>query len=200
MNMEYEGFRLRSFIFQDKEKIHGKRFSLQGDSNATYDFNIHGVGHNALDVTAFCNYEKIARNSNRMEKDLHYLIDYRAKLASTLASEANNRAYRIYEEKIKVNIEDIDYTFIIDGVGPKAIKMTCQVTYDEIATSHRPLESYLKNLISSTYRMDDPELISKIDREWAQDFEEKKKRRQQTIKDEEERRRKREELEEFLKS
>ena len=163
--MEYEGFRLMSFIFENKYKLEKERFSLSGDSDAVYDFFIDVVGHNALDISTFCRYTEIATLSNQVEKNLHQLISYNAKLASTLASEAADKAYRLYGEKIRINVGDINYIFSIDGVGPKAIKMTCQITYDEIASSDKPLESYLRELINKLYSTDDKNSIDEINRQ-----------------------------------
>ena len=119
--MDYEGFKLKSFIFQKRHLLEKKHFSLPGDCDEVYDFMIDVVGHNALDISTFSKYGDIARRSNRMEKDLHYLISYNAKLASTLAIEAAEKAYKLYDERIDININNVDYTFKIETYLSDAI-------------------------------------------------------------------------------
>ena len=198
--MKYEGFKLRYFIFQNTYKLERKCFSLFGDSNAVYEFMIHDIGHNALDISAFFKYKDIASRSNSVEKDLHNLISPRANLAATLASEANDKYYRLYNQKVDVRIENVNYSFKIDGVGPKAIKMTYQVTYDDIAASKNPLESHLYGIINDYYPLDNPATIKKINEEWKEKVEKQKELEEQILKEEDLKRKKQKELEEFLKS
>lgn len=197
--MQFEAFKLRSVIFENKFKIDGKKFEVEGKL-LPYEFIIHDIGHNALDIVAFFKYRKIVSSPGPIENQLNQLIS-KTSNASVLRRVAFDRKYYLYNENVNVDIYGDDYTFKIDGVGPEAIKITIQITYDDIVTSNNALESILRDLITTIYHdeLNDAELIEKINLMWNKEEAEKQKIREEDPREEEIMAQKQKELDEFLK-
>ena len=148
--MDYEAFKIRSVIFDNRFKIDNKSIFFESE-NFNYKFSVMGIGHNALDISTFSRYSNIISSSGPIEKQLDRLIGSTSTNYSVLKSAALKRKRYLLDEKIIVNLNNQDYTFKIDGVGPQAIKITTQITYDEITTSDKPVESTLRDLIYNDY-------------------------------------------------
>lgn len=200
--MEYEGFKLKGVIFDNKYRLEREYFSFWSQDGSNYRFIIHDVGYNALTIVGFFKYSDIIHSTGKIENQLHEIIANRATNPHSLAKVADERKFYIYKEKVYVNVDNEEYTFIIDGIGPKAIKISNEITYDEIATSNKPLEVILKDLIENKYatKFNDNELIRKIDNQWQKELEEKRKIEEEVSKEEAWKRQKQKELEEFLRS
>lgn len=199
--MDYEAFKLRSVIFDNKFRIERKH--VEFDSGiSSYEVLVHDIGHNALDIVGFFKYFQIVSSVGPIEKELHNLIASRTKSASVLQRVAFERRHYIYDEKIHVDIDGEDYIFKIDGIGPQAVKITVQITYDEIANSTKPLESKLRKLINTLYQgpLNNKATLDKINDTWQKEEAHKQKVHEEVLKDEEIRAQKQKELEDFLNS
>ncbi|WP_407421605.1 hypothetical protein [Methanobrevibacter sp.] len=199
--MDYEAFKLRSVIFDNKFRIERKH--VEFDSGiSSYEVLVHDIGHNALDIVGFFKYFQIVSSVGPIEKELHNLIASKTNSASVLQRVAFERRHYIYDEKIHVDIDGEDYVFKIDGIGPQAVKITVQITYDEIANSTKPLESKLRKLINTLYQgpLNNKETLDKINDTWQKEEAHKQKVHEEVLKDEEIRAQKQKELEDFLNS
>ncbi|WP_407416016.1 hypothetical protein [Methanobrevibacter sp.] len=165
--MDYEAFKIRSVIFANHFKIDKKPIFFES-GNFNYKFLILDFGHNALDISSFSRYSDIISSSGPIEKKLDRLIGSTSTNSSVLKSTALKRKRYLLDEKITVNINGQDYFFKIDGIGPQAIKITTQITYDEITTSDKPVESTLRDLIYTLYRgqLNNKLTLEKIEAEW----------------------------------
>ena len=199
--MNFEGFKLRSAVFDSKYKLKKETISFDSRNNSNYSFLVFDIGHNALDIVGFFKYGDIILFSGPVENELHQLISGRTQSPSTLARVAYDRRFYLYEEKLDILVNDDEYSFKIDGVGPEAIKLTTQVTYDDIATSDRSLEVLLRNLIEDLYRrkLNDESFLKKVEKDWDDENRYNQKLDEAVSKEEAEKIRKRKELEEFLK-
>ena len=165
--MDYEAFKIRSVIYGNRFKIDNKSIFFESE-NFNYKFSVMGIGHNALDISAFSRYSNIISSSGPIEKQLDRLIGGTSTNYSVLKSAALKRKRYLLDEKIIVNLNNQDYTFKIDGVGPQAIKITTQITYDEITTSDKPVESTLRDLIYTLYQgqLNNKVTLERIENEW----------------------------------
>ena len=199
--MEYEGFKLKGVIFDKKYLLERECFSFKTEFGSKYEFIIHDIGYNALTIAGFFKYPDIIHSAGKIENQLHELIEDRATNPVSLANVADKRKYYLYGEKIYVNVDNGEYTFEITGIGPYAIKISMDITYDEIATSNKPLEVILKDFIENIYasKFNDRELTRKIDKQWQNELEEKRKVEEEIAQDKAWKRQKQKELEEFLK-
>jgi len=191
-------FRVFQILANSGQYLDGKKFEVEGKL-LPYEFIIHDIGHNALDIVAFFKYRKIVSSQGPIENQLNQLIS-KTSNDSVLRRVAFDRKYYLYNENVNVDIYGDDYTFKIDGIGPEAIKITIQITYGEIVTSNNALESILRDLITTIYHdeLNDAELIEKINFEWNKEEAEKQKIREEVQREEEIRAQKQKELEEFL--
>ena len=199
--MEYEAYKLREVIFDNRYRLERKRVSLESGLS-TYEFIVHDIGHNALDISGFFRYYEIAGSSGSIEEQLHDIIAGRTNNASVLKRVADERKHYIYDEKVYLDVYGYEYTFKIDGIGPQAVKISIQVTYDEIASSNKPLESMLRDIINTLYSssLDNERLINEIREKWETEEADKQKIRDAVLKEEEIKRQKQKELEDFLNS
>lgn len=199
--MEYEAYKLREVIFDNRYRLERKRVSLESDLS-TYEFIVHDIGHNALDISGFFRYYEIVGSSGPIEEQLHDIIAGRTNNASVLKRVADERKHYIYDEKVYLDVGGYEYTFKIDGIGPQAVKISIQVTYDEIASSNKPLESMLRDIINTLYSssLNNERLINKIREKWETEEADKQKIRDAVLKEEEIKRQKQKELEDFLNS
>ena len=145
---------------------------------------------------------EIAGSSGPIEEQLHDIIAGRTNNASVLKRVADERKHYIYDEKVYLDVDGYEYTFKIDGIGPQAVKISIQVTYDEIASSNKPLESMLRDIINTLYSssLDNERLINEIREKWETEEADKQKIRDAVLKEEEIKRQKQKELEDFLNS
>lgn len=199
--MEYEAYRLRGVIFDNRYRLERKKVSLESDMS-TYEFIVHDIGHNALDISGFFRYYEIVGSSGSIEEQLHDIIAGRTNNASVLKRVADERKHYIYDEKVYLDVDGYEYTFKIDGIGPQAVKISIQVTYDEILSSNKPLESMLKDIINTLYSssFNNERLIKEIREKWETEEADKQKIRDAVLKEEEIKRQKQKELEDFLNS
>lgn len=199
--MEYEAYRLRGVIFDNRYRLERKKVSLESDMS-TYEFIVHDIGHNALDISGFFRYYEIVGSSGSIEEQLHDIIAGRTNNASVLKRVADERKHYIYDEKVYLDVDGYEYTFKIDGIGPQAVKISIQVTYDEISSSNKPLESMLRDIINTLYSssFNNERLIKEIREKWETEEADKQKIRDAVLKEEEIKRQKQKELEDFLNS
>ena len=199
--MDFEAYKFRSVIFNDKSRIEKEYVEFESGIRQ-YDFLVHDIGHNALDIVGFFRYFQIASSLGPVVMKLHNMISPGAKNAYSLKDVAFNRKHYLYNEKITVDVDGEDYTFKIDGIGPQAVKITVQITYDEIANSQKPLERKLRNMINNLYRgpLNNKVTLEKITAQWEKEEAEKQKIHEEVLEEEKERERKKKELEDFLNS
>ena len=199
--MEYESFKTKGVIFESKYRLERKKFKFESGFS-TYEFFVDAIGHNALTISGFFNYSEITKSLGIVERQLHDLISARTKDPSVLKRVAGERKFYLYNEKINVNIENHDYPFKIGGIGPFAVKLSIQITYDDIVNSNNPLEVILRNLIHNVYKdlFQKEYLIRKIQENWEKEEAHKQKIHEEVLNEEKIKEQKKKELEEFLKS
>lgn len=199
--MDYESFKTRGVIFESKYRLERKKFVFES-ALLPYGFFVDAIGHNALTVSGFFNYSQITNSTGIIEMQLHNLIAGRTKDHAVLKRVANERKFYLYNETINVNIENHDYPFKIDGIGPFAVKLSIQITYDDIVNSNNPLEVILRNLIQNVYKdlFQKEYLIRKIKENWEKEEAHKQKIHEEVLNEEKIKEQKKKELEEFLKS
>jgi hypothetical protein len=199
--MQYEAFKFRSIIFWDKSRIIKHHISVISD-NDIYDFIIDAAGHNAVDIVGFFKYREIINSNASIQRQLHEAISSRIINPRVLKDMAFENRFDIYGSKVYLRVDGYTYAFKIDGIGPQAIKISTQITYDEITTSDDEIESILRGVIMDKYvsKFNDAAFIRKVDAEWEENEAHKNAVMDEVKKEEEIRRRKQEELERFLKS
>ena len=198
--MELEAYILKGCISENKYRIENNRFSIvEGTIN---EFIIDGVGYNALTIISYYKYEEIFNSNNSTEKQLHELISSNARSPYFLKEEALDNQFDIYNQKVDVDIGKDSYSFEIEGVGPIAIKISKEFTYDKIIKADDVICKELKDICYKKYanNLNNISLTSKLQNEWEKDFKEKQELRSKTLEAEEIRRQKQKELEEFLNS
>ena len=101
--MEYEGFKLKGVIFDNKYRLERVNFSFRSKDGSNYRFIIHDVGYNALTIVGFFKYSDIIHSTGKIENQLHEIIANRATSSHSLAKVADERKFYIYNEKVYVN-------------------------------------------------------------------------------------------------
>ena len=201
INMDFEAFKLRSVIFDNESRIEKKRVEFEC-GNLTYEFIVLDIGHNALDIVGFFRYFQIVSSIGPIEMQLHNLIASRTNNAEVLKDVAFKRRHHLFDEKIRADVDGQEYFFKIDGIGPQAVKITVQITYDEIANSQKPLEVKLRDLITHLYQgpLNNKVTLEKIEDNWQKEEAHKQKIHEEVLKEEEIKAQKQKELEDFLNS
>lgn len=191
--MNFEGYKLRGCIFKAKSEIENYRFD---------NFTVEFVGENGLGIVKYCKYRDIINDSDITERQLHKIIDYSASRGDELKDEAIYNKFNLFEKKVDVEYFGDTYSFEIKGVGPQAIKLTRNFTYDEIAECGDEVSELLYSTIHDRYLqyLEDDVLIKTLKETWQKEESDKKRRLEKVKKEEEIRRKKQQELEEFLAS
>lgn len=199
--MKYESFKYRSMIFWDKSRIINHHISVVS-GNGIYDFIIDDAGHNAITIVGFFRYREIISSDASIQRQLHEAISARIANPNILKDTAFENKFDIYGTKVYLEVNGRTYGFQIDGIGPQAIKISTQITYDEITSSENEIESILRGVIKDKYasKFNDAAFIRKVDSEWNEKEAHMNEVRDEVKREEEIRRRKQEELERFLKS
>ena len=198
--MELEAYILKGCISENKYRIKNNHFNIiEGTIN---EFIIDNAGYNALTIISYYKYEEIFNSNNSTEKQLHELISSDARSAHYLKEEALDNQLDIYNQKVSVDIGKDSYSFEIKGVGPIAIKISKEFTYDEIIKANDVICKELKDICYKKYsnNLNDINLTSNLQNEWKEDYKQKQELRSKTLEEEEIRRQKQKELEEFLNS
>lgn len=200
--MEYGAFKFRRIVFWDKSRMDRHHFSVVSDDGALYDCIIEDVGHNAVDIVLFFKYREIINSNASIERQLHEAISKRITNPRVLKDTADDRKYDLYGHKVSLEVDNHNYNFEINGIGPQAVKISTQITYDEITTSDGELESSLREIIENKYasKFKDTAFLKMVDAEWAEKEAHKNKIMDEVRKEEEIKRKKQEELERLLKS
>ena len=199
--MEYEAFKFRSVIFWDKSRLIRHHISVVS-YGGLYDFIIDSAGHNALDIVAFFKYREIINSNNTLEKQLHEIISSRITNPRVLKDTAYENRFDLYNTKVYFKVNGYTYTFKVDGIGPQAVKITAQITYDDIVFSNNEIESSLRSVIKDKYssKFNDAVFIKRVDTEWEENEAHKNEVKKEVMKEEEIRLQKQKELEDFLNS
>ncbi len=198
--MEYEAFKLKNIIFTNRYRLGHYSFSFSNRNDSLNKLIILDVGNITLTVAQFFKYRELTSPQSSVEEYIHKLIS-KTSDPYILARVASKRKWYLYDEIVPVMINGKEYNFKIDGIGEWAVKISMEVTYDEIAASQNPLERILKNVIEIeySYKFNDEYLLEEIDKKWEEEIAYKKFINDEVFKEDEEILRKRRELEEFLK-
>ncbi|MBQ9025590.1 MAG: hypothetical protein IJ104_04330 [Methanobrevibacter sp.] len=191
--MNFEGYKLRGCIFKAKSEIENYRFD---------NFTVEFVGENGLGIVKYCKYRDIINDSDMTERQLHEIIDYAASRADELKDEAAYNRFNLFEKKVDVGYLSDSYSFEIKGVGPQAIKLTRNFTYDEIAECGDCVSEQLYITIRDKYSqyLENDALIKILKESWQKEESDKKRRLEKVKEEEEIRCKKLQEIEEFLAS
>ena len=191
--MEFEAFRLRECISKDKSRIDKFRFD---------DFVVNLIGENALVIVRYYKYEAIVKDSDISQRQLHEMISADSIFGRQLKDEAFYNRYNLYDQKIDLEYVGDSYSFEIKGVGPQAIQLSRNFTYEDIVNADDSLSLRLNSIIQEKYLgfLKDKRLSNSLYETWQKEELEREKRMKQILEEERIRIKKQQELEEFLNS
>lgn len=191
--MEFEAFRLRECISKDKSRIDKFRFD---------DFVVNLIGENALVIVRYYKYEAIVKDSDISQRQLHEMISADSIFGRQLKDEAFYNRYNLYDQKINLEYGMDSYSFEIKGVGPQAIQLSRNFTYEDIVNADDSLSLRLNSIIQEKYLgfLKDKRLSNSLYETWQKEELEREKRMKQILEEERIRIKKQQELEEFLNS
>ena len=191
--MEFEAFRLRECISKDKSRIDKFRFD---------DFVVNLIGENALVIVRYYKYEAIVKDSDISQRQLHEMISADSIFGRQLKDEAFYNRYNLYDQKIDLEYGMDSYSFEIKGVGPQAIQLSRNFTYEDIVNADDSLSLRLNSIIQEKYLgfLKDKRLSNSLYETWQKEELEREKRMKQILEEERIRIKKQQELEEFLNS
>lgn len=191
--MEFEAFRLRECISKDKSRIDKFRFD---------DFVVNLIGENALVIVRYYRYGAIVKDSDISQRQLHEMISADSVFGRQLKDEAFYNRNNIYNQKIDLEYAGDSYSFEIKGVGPQAIQLSRNFTYEDIVNADDSLSLRLNSIIQEKYLgfLKDKRLSNSLYETWQKEELEREKRMKQILEEERIRIIKQQELEEFLNS
>ena len=191
--MEFEAFRLRECISKDKSRIDKFRFD---------DFVVNLIGENALVIVRYYKYDSIVKDSDISQRELHEMISADSVFGRQLKDEAFYNRYNLYDQKINLEYGMDSYSFEIKGVGPQAIQLSRNFTYEDIVNADDSLSLRLNSIIQEKYLgfLKDKRLSNSLYETWQKEELEREKRMKQILEEERIRLIKQKELEEFLNS
>lgn len=191
--MEFEAFRLRECISKDKSRIDKFRFD---------DFVVNLIGENALVIVRYYKYDSIVKDSDISQRELHEMISADSVFGRQLKDEAFYNRYNLYDQKINLEYGMDSYSFEIKGVGPQAIQLSRNFTYEDIVNADDSLSLRLNSIIQEKYLgfLKDKRLSNSLYETWQKEELEREKRMKQILEEERIRIIKQQELEEFLNS
>lgn len=191
--MEFEAFRLRECISKDKSRIDKFRFD---------DFVVNLIGENALVIVRYYRYNSIVKDYDISQRQLHEMISADSVFGRQLKDEAFYNRYNLYDQKIDLEYAGDSYSFEIKGVGPQAIQLSRNFTYEDIVNADDSLSLRLNSIIQEKYLgfLKDKRLSNSLYETWQKEELEREKRMKQILEEERIRIIKQQELEEFLNS
>ena len=111
-----------------------------------YPFRIEEVKSQLIEIIDFFEYLDVKLAGGPLEAELKGFT-----YGKTRNELSDNEVFKIRFSKFIMEIDEKDYEFEISGVGPKALKVSLYLKYDDIDKAENYIESQLKEIILDKY-------------------------------------------------
>ena len=165
-----------------------------------YSFRIEEVKSELIEIIHYFDYMEVKMADGPFEAELNGFTHGKSRYEL--------KDYEVYEirfSKFKMEVDKKDYEFEITGVGPKALKISLYLKYDEIEKAETLVERQIKDIILENYKPlfeygSNQEKLKEIKKESDEQEAEKEKIKDEVRREQEEKERKWRELEARLNS
>ena len=145
MSFDITDYKLKQII-QVKEGLLNRKPILIPIGESIYPFRIEEVKSQLIEIIDFFEYLDVKLAGGPLEAELKGFT-----YGKTRNELSDNEVFKIRFSKFIMEIDEKDYEFEISGVGPKALKVSLYLKYDDIDKAENYIESQLKEIILDQY-------------------------------------------------
>ena len=145
MSFDITDYKLKQII-QVKEGLLNRKPILIPIGESIYPFRIEEVKSQLIEIIDFFEYLDVKLAGGPLEAELKGFT-----YGKTRNELSDNEVFKIRFSKFIMEIDEKDYEFEISGVGPKALKVSLYLKYDDIDKAENYIESQLKEIILDKY-------------------------------------------------
>lgn len=145
MSFDIADYKLKQII-QVKEGLLNRKTIFIPIGESIYSFRIEEVKSQLIEIIDFFEYLDVKLAGGPLEAELKGFT-----YGKTRNELSDNEVFKIRFSKFIMEIDEKDYEFEISGVGPRALKVSLYLKYDDIDKAENYIESQLKEIILDQY-------------------------------------------------